>query len=160
MSESEVINVLAANVHNDAGFHLSFLELFGFGITDIGRKLFFSMHLCMEIAEHRAAQHEVGIGVGYSEHQFIEGYVTFLVSQGLVYYDYSDYLIDRDERQMSPTFLVPLTRRGQNVLEGLQTVSGNLFHEALLRLDTASVFSIVQRLPAVEALQQKLRSTT
>jgi hypothetical protein len=84
MTESEVVKALAANVHNEAGFHLSFLELFGFGITDIGRKLFFSMHLCMEIAEYRAAQHDVGVGVGYSEHQFVEAYVTFLVSQGLV----------------------------------------------------------------------------
>ena len=72
-----MIKALDANVRDDAGFHLSFLELFGFGITDIGRKLFFSMDLCMEIAEHRAMQHEVGVGVGYSEHQFIEAYVTF-----------------------------------------------------------------------------------
>jgi hypothetical protein len=160
LSESQVITALAANVHNDAGFQLSFLDLFGFGITDIGRKLFFSMSLCMEIVEPRAAQHDVGVGVGHAEHRFIEAYVTFLVSQALVYYDYSDYLIDRDERQMSPTFLVPLTRKGQKVLEGLQRISGDLFHEALLRLDLRSVASILQRLSAVEALGQKLRAGT
>jgi hypothetical protein len=61
---------------------------------------------------------------------------------------------------MSPTFLVPLTRRGQKVLDELETLSGNLFYEALLCLDPVSVLSITQRLPAVEALQQKLRHTT
>jgi len=45
------------------------------------------------------------------------------------------------------------------VLERLQILSGGLFHEALLRLDTVSVISMLQRLPAVEALQKKLRST-
>jgi hypothetical protein len=159
LTEAEVISALAANVHNDAGFYLSFLELFGFGIVDIGRKLFFSMALCMEIAEARAAQYDVGVGVGQSAHDFIERYITFLASQGLIYYDYSDYLIDRDERQMAPTFLAPLTRRGQNVLAELQRLSGNLFHEALLRLDTSSVFSILQRLPAAEAFQKELRTT-
>ena len=154
----EIARALAENVHREAGFQLSFLELFGFGITDNGRKLFFSMSLCMEIAEYRADQYGCGVGVGYTEHQFVERYVMFLISQGLAYYDFSDYLIDRDERQVSPTFLVPLTKRGRTTLELLQTLSGNLFHESLLRLEPHSVRSILERLPVAEALQQKLTS--
>jgi hypothetical protein len=53
-SEQEVVRALVENSHSNPGFRMSFFELFGFGITDIGQKLFFSTALCMEIAEYRA----------------------------------------------------------------------------------------------------------
>ena len=138
---------------------MSFFELFGFGITDIGRKLFFSMSLCMEIAEYRA--HEAGTGwtVGSDEHQFVDRYISFLVSQGLIYYDYSDYLIDRDEVRLAPNFLVPLTKRGRMTLEIMQVVTNNIFHESLLGVQETSVHSILTRLPEVERIQQTLRAS-
>jgi hypothetical protein len=41
LSVPEIVCAMIANAHPAAGFRMSFFELFGFGITDIGRKLFF-----------------------------------------------------------------------------------------------------------------------
>ena len=73
-----VVQAMALEKHENPGFRMSFFELFGFGLADIGRKLFFSMSLCMEIAEIRAD--EFGVGVGSEEHDFLERYIKFIVS--------------------------------------------------------------------------------
>jgi hypothetical protein len=148
---------MALEKHENPGFRMSFFELFGFGLADIGRKLFFSMSLCMEIAEIRADESGVAVGVGSEEHDFLERYIKFIVSQGLVYYDYSDYLIDK-EREVAPIFLSPLTRRGRETLQQMQRLTNHAFHECLLRIDDASLLSLLDRLDRVELCQQTLVS--
>jgi hypothetical protein len=150
-----VVQVMAREKHENPGFRMSFFELFGFGLADIGRKLFFSMSLCMEIAEIRAD--EFGVGVGSEEHDFLERYIKFIVSQGLVYYDYSDYLIDKG-RELAPILLSPLTARGRATLQEMQRLTNHAFHECFLRIDEASVFSLFDRLDRVELCQQTLVS--
>ncbi|WBU61864.1 hypothetical protein [Paracoccus albus] len=54
--------------------------------------------------------------MGYSEYDFLEGYIRFLVSQNLVHANYSDLLIDLEHREMVPIFIAPLSRRG-NILK-------------------------------------------
>ena len=150
-----VVRAMAWEKHETPGFRMSFFELFGFGLADIGRKLFFSMSLCMEIAEIRAD--EFGVGVGSEEHDFLERYIKFIVGQGLVYYDYSDYLIDKD-RELSPILLSPLTARGRATLQEMQRLTNHAFHECFLRIDEASAFSLFDRLDRVELCQQTLVS--
>jgi hypothetical protein len=150
-----VVQEMAREKHENPGFRMSFFELFGFGLADIGRKLFFSMSLCMEIAEIRAG--EFGVVVGPEEHDFLERYIKFIVSQGLVYYDYSDYLIDKD-RQLAPILLSPLTARGCAALQEMQRLTNHAFHECFLRIDEVSAFSLFDRLDRVELCQQKLVS--
>jgi hypothetical protein len=152
-----VVRAMALEQHEDPGFRMSFFELFGFGLADIGRKLFFSMSLCMEIAEKRAHDSGVGVGVGSEEHDFLERYIKFIVSQGLVYYDYSDYLIDKD-LELAPILLSPLTARGRATLQEMQRLTNHAFHECFLRIDEASVFSLLDRLDRVELCQQALLS--
>jgi len=152
----ELVRSLIQNAHHEAGFRMSFFELFGFGITDIGRKLFFSMDLCMEIAEFRARESEVGWAVGSAEYDFVDRYISFLVAQGMIYYDYSDYLLDRDEHRLVPTFLAPLTKRGRLTLEVIQSLSNNLFHETILSVEPHSRLSILTRLTQAEAVQKNL----
>jgi hypothetical protein len=155
-SEQDVVRALIEHSNLSPGFRMSFFELFGFGITDIGRKLFFSTALCMEIAEYRAGLAGIGWSVGSEEHNFIDRYISFLVAQGLIYYDYSDYLLDRDVRALVPTFLVPLTERGRITLKIMQSVSGSLFNETLLAIDDESARSILRRLSKAEQIQQKV----
>jgi hypothetical protein len=159
LSVPEIVRAMIANAHPAAGFRMSFFELFGFGITDIGRKLFFGMTLCMEIAEFRAYEADVGWGVGGAEHEFVDRYISFLVAQGLIYYDYSDYLLDRDERELAPTFLVPLTLRGRQTLEAIHTLTGGLFFETLLAVAPNSASSICQRLARSDAIQKQLATS-
>ena len=96
------------------------------------------------------------VEVGFAEHDFVDRYIKFLVGQGLVYYDYSDYLIDRNDRYVAPIFLAPLTKRGTETLGLMQVVSDNAFHECLLCLSYNSVDSIARRLERVEQCQNEL----
>ncbi|MFM1701229.1 DUF4365 domain-containing protein [Aeromonas salmonicida] len=122
MTELEVVKNLIEQKNKNAIFHLSYFDIFSNGLTDIGRKLFFSLDFCMDIAEAKLAKANspLGVGMGYQEHLFIDKYIDFITAQSLVVIDYCDYLIDRDERQMSPTMLMPLTARGRAVRDLLR----------------------------------------
>lgn len=117
LSIEDVLRELLKREYIDNGFELSYFDLFVNGITDIGRKLFFSMDLCMQICEFNieGLKHTNGFSVGMFGHDFIHNYIVFLVSQNLAVIDYSDYLIDYEERYISPVLIVPLTKRGQAV---------------------------------------------
>lgn len=86
--------------------------------------MFFSLEFCIDIAEAKLAKANslFGVGMGYQERLFIDNYIDFITAQSLVVIDYCDYLIDRDERQMSPTMLMPLTARGRAVRDLLRNL--------------------------------------
>lgn len=135
LTVEQVVQQLAAQRSSTPGFDVTYLDLFGFGLTDICRKLFFSIGLGMEIAEWRAAGHGIGVGIGGAEYEFVNRYIRFLISQNLVYYDFYDFLIDWEEREMTPIFLCPLTPRGGAVVEELHRIRSGLFHERLITID-------------------------
>lgn len=124
MAELDIVKALLEQKNGNAAFNLSFFDIFSNGLTDIGRKLFFSLDFCMDIAEAKLAKENspFGVGMGYQEHLFIDNYIDFITAQSLVVIDYCDYLIDRDERQMSPTMLMPLTARGRAVRDLLRNL--------------------------------------
>jgi hypothetical protein len=158
--KSEIIpQVMASMRIKELDCELSFFDLFGFGIVDIGARLFFSMHLCLEIGEIRAANNGVGFGGSSSFYSFVEGYVKFLVSQNLAYVDYSDFLIQWEEREMVPMFIAPLTPRGRDVLNIMSSMEGatGLFYEGLLRFEDHFRWSLPPRLEVADALQERLR---
>ncbi len=121
--------MLEAHTAN-AGFDLSFFDLFVCGLMDISRKLFFHMSLAQEIAEYRLeeAESEFGVGIGYDEYEFIDAYVRFLVSQNIIVYDFADYLIDYYERAMTPVFVAPLTSRGRALRDRIRTIEDVLMN--------------------------------
>lgn len=106
-------HMLATQTRN-AGFDMSFFDLFCLGMTNICRSLYFGMDLALKIAEHKlaASEAEFGLGLGRSDYDFLESYIRFIVSQNLVHANYSDLLIDLELRDMVPEFIVPLSRRG------------------------------------------------
>lgn len=106
-------HMLAMRTGN-AGFDMSFFDLFCLGMTNICRSLYFGMDLALKIAEHKlaAAESDFGLGMGRSDYDFVESYIRFIVSQNLVHANYSDLLIDLELRDLVPEFIVPLSRRG------------------------------------------------
>jgi hypothetical protein len=155
----EVIVSLAQNRSEAKGFQVSFFQLFGLGIVDIGRKLFFSMGFCTDVVSAHSS-HD-GLGIGAPEFAFIDRYIHFLVAQNLIYYDFSDYLIDRDVRQVVPLFICPLTERGQKVLAIMtQLANGqgtNPFYEASVEFDERFRFSLPERLSQILAVEDEVR---
>jgi hypothetical protein len=113
---SDVLQALASRRCANACFPLSHLGIFLEGLTDIGRKLFFSVGMCWDLAETLLPEDSpTGVGMGFEEQQFLDAYLRFLVQQSLAHIDYSDILIDMMHRDMYPTILVPLTARGRSI---------------------------------------------
>jgi hypothetical protein len=113
---SEALRVMALTHHPTGDFPLSFLDIFLEGLTDINRKLFFSVGMCWDLAELMIPDDApTGPGIGWDEGQFLDNYLRFLVEQSLAHLDYSDVMIDIIDRQMFPTLLAPLTSRGREL---------------------------------------------
>lgn len=157
----EVVFDLARNRSNNAGFDMSFFELFALGSIDIGSKLFFSMSLCAEIAEYRASIHDMGIGCGGEEYAFLDRYVDYLVSQNLIHLDYGQYMIDRDDRELQPCFIAPLTERGLQVMSRLHryNTGANVFYESCIGMAYPFQDQLPGRLRAMTQIQRTILSS-
>ena len=89
----------------------------------------------LELVE-RALNNGVGVSVGYYEYEFLCEYIQFLINQNLIYYDFSDFLIDWEDRKLVPIFLCPLSPRGQEVVDILHySYNARIFHERYLSID-------------------------
>lgn len=124
----EVFSVMINTVCQNPTFHISYLDLFTQGLTNQCRHVFFNMDLAIKIAEYKN-ETEYGLGMGYSEYEFLHDYAKFVISQNLALIDYSDYLIDWRERDLQPTFIAPLTVRGRGLLEFIKNTEDKFRNE-------------------------------
>lgn len=116
--------------HFDASFPVNYFEIFVNSLTNICRHSFFNMQLPLDIAERNLAAigSDFGVGVGSSTHEYLHGYVRFLIEQNLAQVDYSDFLIDWSEREMLPQFIAPLTSRGRALVAYIRKVEDLIFN--------------------------------
>jgi len=131
---SALLEYMLARKTGAADFDMSFFDLFCLGMTNICRSLYFGMDLALRIAEHKLAKTEspYGVGGGHSEDLFIEEYIRFLVSQNLIHTNYSDLLIDLEDRQMVPKFIAPLSRRGTQLKNLISQREDELVEQGVL----------------------------
>jgi hypothetical protein len=103
---------------NNGSLPISYFDLFTQGLTNICRSIYFSMDLVMKAAEANLsmAKSEFSVGLGQPEFEFIFGYIRFLVAQHLADVDFTDCLIDWQDREMVPRFIAPLTSRGREMV--------------------------------------------
>ncbi|MDI9244591.1 DUF4365 domain-containing protein [Marinobacter sp. CHS3-4] len=125
----ELLKEMVETRHWDGSFPVSFFEIFVHSLTNLCRHSFFDMQIPLDLAEYNlaATNSELGVGVNFETHEFLNSYVRFLMAQNLVQVDYSDYLIDWNERQMLPSFLSPLTSRGRELIRYIREVEDQLF---------------------------------
>lgn len=111
----DVLRTMVAATSGNASFPLSYFDLFANGLTNIARSVYFGMDLAVEVATEILADAEIeaGLGVGPGEHDFLFGYVLFLVEQHLADVNVSDCLTYWYGQEMQPTFVAPLTSRGR-----------------------------------------------
>lgn len=117
---NEVLEMLICTKNANSNFPMSFFDLFAYGLTNLCRHLYYSISVAMYIAEENLefkSKSEFGIGIGGSDHEFLHEFVKFIMSQNLVKVDYDDFLIDWKERFLQPSFLSPLTIRGQKLVQ-------------------------------------------
>lgn len=161
-----VLGALLATKSKDAGFPLSYFDLFTHGLTNICRSIYYGMDLVCNAVEYNlfAAKSEFGMGMGDAEHQFAFGFVKFLIAQDLAQIDYADCLIDWLDRMMHPHFVAPLTSRGRALVsliheqESALVAAGDLPDEGGLHVAQEGFFSMVpmsymRRFPRIRGFQ-------
>lgn len=134
-----LLSKMVSVTHDDASFPVSYFEIFTHSLTNLCRHSFFHMHLPCDIAELNlaASGSKFGIGVDLSTHEYLHGYVKFLIEQNLVQVDYSDFLVDWNERAMLPNFLSPLTSRGRAFVRYIRDIEDSLFKQGEFNLSVA-----------------------
>ena len=165
-----VIDALVQHSH-EGSMPVSYFDLFTQGLTNICRSLYFSMDLVLKAAESNleAADSEFGVGVGGPEHDFVFDYIRFLVAQNLADIDFTDCLIDWQDRQLTPKFIAPLTVRGRALVKAIHSREkafvdkGELPSGAGLSVAQEGFVEMVEmsyfrRRPRIRQFQQVLRS--
>jgi hypothetical protein len=122
--------MIASSTH-DAGFDLSYFDLFVHGMTSNARKLYFGMDLCMSLAEYKLERSgsEFGVGIGGEGYDFLNRYVTFLVEQRLITMDWATYVVEIEDLQLQDTFLSALTPRGRALIRHISKMACGLVEE-------------------------------
>lgn len=129
-----VLKQLLATKSQSWSFPLSYFDLFVHGLTNICRSIYFGMDAVCNAVEYNleALESPVGMGMVDEEHQFVFGFVKFLVAQNLAQIDYADCLIDWVDREMKPHFVAPLTSRGRALVALIHEQEAQLVAEGKL----------------------------
>ncbi|MBF0098849.1 MAG: DUF4365 domain-containing protein [Magnetococcales bacterium] len=127
---SSLVRELVRRRSLNASFPISYFDLFTRGLTNICRSIYFGMDLAMAAAEENTP--EFGVSVGKEEHEFLFGFISFLISQNLADINYSDCLVDWHEQQMQPHFVAPLTSRGRALVSRIGEIESSLVTKGYL----------------------------
>lgn len=166
----EVFKKLLNTCSRDAGFPLSYFDLFTHGLTNICRSIYYGMDMVCNAVEFNLIDEnsEFGMGMGYQEHNFLFDYVKFLLAQGLAQIDFADCLIDWEDREMQPHFVAPLTARGRALVKLIHQKEADLVAEGKMadgdRLHVAQegffgmqIESYYKRFPRIKQFQEALK---
>jgi hypothetical protein len=134
LSLEDVLSALATSVSGSRYFPVSYFDLFANGLTNIARSLYYGMDLITEVAEVLLDEQEFDLTVGPLEHDFLFGYVQFLVEQHLADVNMSDCLTDWLDRGNHPRFIAPLTSRGRALVNLIRQREEELVAEGRLEL--------------------------
>lgn len=116
----DVLTAMATRVSPGRHLPLTYFDLFANGLTNSARSIYYGMDLIAEIASEvllEEVEEEAGLTVGAPEHEFLFGFVYFLVEQHLADVNISDCLIDWYDREKQPRFIAPLTSRGKDLID-------------------------------------------
>lgn len=163
---ADVLKKLLATNSRNGSFPLSYFDLFVHGLTNICRSIYYGMDAVCNAVEYNleAQSSPFGMGMGDDEHQFVFGFVKFLVAQNLAQIEFADCLIDWMDREMQPHFVAPLTSRGRALVALIQQTEvqlvadgrladGNGYHVAHEGFFGMVLESCVQRFPRIREFQ-------
>jgi len=167
----DVLRELVTTRSGNGSFPVSWFDLFAHGLTNLCRSLYYGTDLAMGAAEYNLEENgsQFGVGVGPSEHEFLFGFVRYLVAQHLADVDFGDCLLDWHERDMQPHFIAPLTQRDRNLVAlisaeedkrvtGKQLEAGNGLRVAQEGYFQMVERSYIRRWPRIRCFQDLLRS--
>jgi hypothetical protein len=141
----DLLRTLCVTGSGSSAFPLTYFDLFANGLTNGANALYFGMDLAMEVAESNISEEE-WLAVGPAEHDFLFGYLRFVVEQNLANIDLSGCLVDWHDREKQPTLIAPLTSRGRTLV--------GLIHQKQREFERAGILSV----PPDLALRRKIPS--
>ncbi len=155
----------------NAAFDMSFFDIFVHGLTHICHSLYFGMDLVTEIAEARLELRvsPLGMGIGFTEYEFLDEYVAFVVAHDLVRFDYDWYARSLQEMEMVAKLLGPLTPRGRQLVEYIsrldmdRSVERGMWDQVVVERFVEMVYrpgEVVRRVAWIEAFEASLDSAT
>jgi len=154
LTEIETLRTLASTRSTNGCFPLSHLDIFLEGLTDIGRKVFFSAGMCWDLALVLLSEDSLtAVGMGSDENSFLDAYLRFLVEQSIAHIDFSDIIIDIVHRQMHPTILVSLTTRGRRVRDLCRELLSSVPERAITETPIGLEFNPMNRLRSLANAQ-------
>jgi hypothetical protein len=126
---------MAAARHANPGFHLSFLDLFLGGMTDVAHSLYFGMDLVHETQDVLAVLPGGNgqISIGADEFAFLDDYVAYLITRDLARVDFDAWRRMTERFGMVGSFVVPLTATGEELLAYLREAHPDLAEAGLVR---------------------------
>ncbi|HEX6748166.1 MAG TPA: DUF4365 domain-containing protein [Longimicrobium sp.] len=164
-----VIDALCRARTASATFHLTYFDLFVNGLTNIANAIYFGMDLAMEVAEAKLPEDVEWMSFGSEAHDFLFGFLNFLVEQNLATVDVSSCLVDWNTRGLLPKTIAPLTSRGRALVRVIWELQERFQREG--RLDVPPGLGVAQedfvrmeftashyyRIPLITAFQQLIR---
>jgi len=124
----ELIKVLMERRIDKPGFSASFFDIFATGLTNIANTLYFGMDIICKVAEARA---EI-VSTGEDEYQFAYDYMRFVVAQQLADVPWSECMIDWHDRQVVPSWMARLTRRGREIVDKVYALEMELREKGVI----------------------------
>ena len=85
-----------------------------------------------------------------------------MVSQNLIHYDFTDYLIDWEDRELQPTFLCSLTVRGTRLLKALLDIAGEekgVFRSKAIGLMDEYLHNLQSNLDHLNVIRNRIESS-
>lgn len=166
-----VLGTLCRTTTGSDTFPLSYFDLFANGLTNLGFALYFGMDVAIEVADAQLPDAAAGLAFGAGEHEFLFGYLRFLVEQNLAVVDISSCLVDWHEREIQPVTIASLTSRGRDLVRLIWEEQRRLEREG--RLEVPPGLGVAQedfvrmtftsshydRIPLIAAFQKSLLSS-
>lgn len=151
-------------------FRLSYFDLFANGLINNATAVYFGMDVAMEVAEANLPGGAEWMTLEPGTHEFLFGFLHFLVEQNLADVDLSYCLVDWHVRGQLPATIAPLTSRGQALVrligdeqERFQR-EGRLEHLGYLAVAQEDFIRMVfapshhTRLSLIDAFQEQVRA--
>ena len=165
----EVLHALCANGTRSPIFDLTYFDLFANGLTNIATAIYFGMDLAVEVAEAKLPDGVEWMTFGSDVHDFLFGFLIFLVEQNLANVDVSTCLVDWNTRRLLPQTIAPLTSRGRALVRLIEEMQERFQRDG--RLDVPPGLAVAQegfvrmaftpshypRIPLITSFQQLVR---
>lgn len=136
----EVFNVMLKEQFKKTPHPVSYLELFVLGLTNLCHDLFYDVSILIKIVRTKSENHGVSLGDGF--HDFLWGYIVYLVKENLAEINFHACLHDYENNNLQPRFIAPLTYRGRELSKYVSKLEQQYLEESNVQIVDESIVEL------------------